>query len=273
MSQWFEGHVLANDVQLHYYRTGGAAKPPVLLLHGFTDAGLCWTSVARGLEADYDVVMLDARGHGRSGAAVNGFSTKLLVSDVATAIQALQLEPVALLGHSMGAHTAAHVTKQHPELVRLVMLEDPPWRGFVAEPLSQEEENGLKQWEAGMRELHKQPLPERIEDAADFNPRWSTEDVSTWAEAQGQFRVEVFSQGLYQVSRDWQVIVPQMERPGLLITGDPARGAIVTSDVAQQALDTWPCGKLVHIEEAGHSIRRDQYEAFITAVRQFLKEN
>ncbi|GHO88738.1 alpha/beta fold hydrolase [Dictyobacter formicarum] len=273
MSHWFEGLVLANDVQLHYYRTGGTAKPPLLLLHGFTDAGLCWTSVARDLEADYDIVMLDARGHGCSGAAVSGFTTEMLVADVVAVIQALQLPPVTLLGHSMGGHMAAHVTKKHPELVRAVMLEDPPWRGLEAEPLSGEEENGLEQWATNMRELQKQPLAERLEDAADFNPHWLPDDVRTWAEAQGQFQVEVFTQGLYQVSRDWKAIVPELARPGLLITGDPIRGAIVTPEVAQQALATWPEGRLAYIEGTGHSIRRDQHEAFVTAVRQFLKEN
>lgn len=272
MSHWFEDHVLANDVQLHYYRTGGAAKPPLLLLHGFTDAGLCWTAVAKDLEDDYDIVMLDARGHGRSGAAVSGFTTELLVADVVAVIQALQLPPVTLLGHSMGGHTAAHVTKKHPELVRSVMLEDPPWRGFMPESLSSEEENGLEQWATNMRELQKQPLEERLEDAAAFNPLWLSDDVSTWAEAQGQFQVEVFTQGLHQVSCDWKAIVPQLARPGLLITGDPIRGAIVTSEVAEQALATWTEGRLAYIEGAGHSIRRDQHEAFVTAIRQFLKE-
>ncbi|GLV58572.1 hypothetical protein KDH_54030 [Dictyobacter sp. S3.2.2.5] len=273
MSHWFEDHVLANGVRLHYYRTGDATKPPLLLLHGFTDAGLCWTAVAKELEADYDVVILDARGHGLSGAAANGFTTELLVSDVATVIQALQLQPVSLLGHSMGAHTAAHITRRYPALVRSVLLEDPPWRGFDAEPLSDEEESGLEQWATNMRELQKQPLAERIEDAADFNPYWLPDDVHTWAEAQGQFQVEVFSQGLHQVSREWKAIVPALPRPGLLITGDPVRGAIVTPEVARQALETWSAGRLVNIAGAGHSIRRDRHQDFVTAVRQFLEKN
>lgn len=273
MSHWFEGHVLANDVRIHYYRTGNSAKPPLLLLHGFTDAGLCWTAVAKQLEADYDVIMPDARGHGFSGAATNGFTTELLVSDVATLIQTLQLPPVALLGHSMGAHTAAHVTRQHPALVRSVMLEDPPWRGFEAAPLSSEEESGMEQWATNMRELQKQPLAERMEDAAEFNPQWLPDDVQTWAEAQGQFQVEIFTQSRYQIGHDWKTIVTGLTRPGLLITGDPIRGAIVTPEVAQQALATWPTASLVHIEGAGHSIRRDRHQDFVTAVRQFLAEN
>ncbi|GCE26970.1 putative 2-succinyl-6-hydroxy-2,4-cyclohexadiene-1-carboxylate synthase [Dictyobacter alpinus] len=271
MSQWSDGEILAHGVNLHYYRTGGA-HPPVLLLHGFTDSGLCWTPVAQALASDYDVIMFDARGHGRSGAAANGFTTELLVADALAVIQELKLEQVALLGHSMGAHTAAHVTKKHPELVRALLLEDPPWRGTQLPELTQDDINGLKQWESHLRIVQQQSLAERIEDASEYNPRWSQAEIQPWAEAQGQFRLEVFSQGLARVTQEWQVLMPQLSNPTLLITGDPDRGAIVTSEIAQQALATWDNGTLAHIDGAGHSIRRDQYEPFITAVRQFLKE-
>ena len=65
MSEWQQGDVLTNGIRMHYYRTGGN-KPPVVLCHGGSDAGLCWTPVAKILEADYDVIMIDARNHGLS---------------------------------------------------------------------------------------------------------------------------------------------------------------------------------------------------------------
>ena len=64
MNNWTEGDVITNGVRMHYYRTGDGSKPPLVLCHGFSDSGLCWTPTARALEADYDVVMIDARGHG-----------------------------------------------------------------------------------------------------------------------------------------------------------------------------------------------------------------
>jgi pimeloyl-ACP methyl ester carboxylesterase len=63
MPEWFSGDVVANGVRIHYSRTGGD-KPPLVLSHGATDSGLCWTRVARALESDYDVILSDARGHG-----------------------------------------------------------------------------------------------------------------------------------------------------------------------------------------------------------------
>ncbi|MDZ4717393.1 MAG: alpha/beta hydrolase [Roseiflexaceae bacterium] len=48
MSSWQTGNVHVNGVNLHYTRTGGD-KPAVVLAHGFSDSGLCWTPVAQAL--------------------------------------------------------------------------------------------------------------------------------------------------------------------------------------------------------------------------------
>jgi pimeloyl-ACP methyl ester carboxylesterase len=60
MASWQSGDVETNGIRLHYTRTGGA-KPPLVLAHGVTDSGLCWTPIAEALAADYDVIMVDAR--------------------------------------------------------------------------------------------------------------------------------------------------------------------------------------------------------------------
>ena len=82
MSKWTSGDVVANGIKIHYNRTGGD-KPPVVLAHGFTDNGLCWTRAAQVLEQDYDVIMYDARGHGFSDAPESGYSTEDHAADLA----------------------------------------------------------------------------------------------------------------------------------------------------------------------------------------------
>src|SRR5919202_2321311 len=91
MSSWQSGDVEANGLRLHYTRTGGA-KPPVVLAHGFSDDGLCWTPVAEALEAEYDVIMADARGHGQSEAPEHGYDPLTLATDLYGLIAALKLE-------------------------------------------------------------------------------------------------------------------------------------------------------------------------------------
>ena len=88
---WSEGDIFANSIRQHYYRTGGE-KPPLLLLHGFNEYGLTWLRVSKELERDYDIIMLDARGHGRSDGIASGFSNSLLVEDVVGVIRAFKLD-------------------------------------------------------------------------------------------------------------------------------------------------------------------------------------
>ena len=99
MTSWQSGDIKVNKLTLHYTRTGGD-KPPIVLAHGFSDDGLCWTPVAKLLEADYDVIMVDARGHGKSAMPARGGGRSGLAGDLAGVITGLGLKKPAVLGHS-----------------------------------------------------------------------------------------------------------------------------------------------------------------------------
>src|SRR5450631_537721 len=108
MSNWTTAICEANGIDIHYLRTGGA-KPPLVLLHGLTGSGACWSPLARTLEAEFDVVMPDARGHGNSSTPLNSYRYEDHARDVVGLIQGLGLAAPILLGHSMGGMTAAVV--------------------------------------------------------------------------------------------------------------------------------------------------------------------
>ena len=88
MSDWQSGDLQVNGLRLHYTRTGGA-KPPLILVHGFTDDGSCWTPIAELLARDYDIIMPDARGHGFSDAPEHGYSIMEQAADLKGIIVAL----------------------------------------------------------------------------------------------------------------------------------------------------------------------------------------
>jgi N-formylmaleamate deformylase len=108
MKSWITGFQETNGISVHYLRTGGD-KPPLILLHGLTANGACWTPLARSLEKEYDVVMPDARGHGNSSTPLHGYRYEDHAADVIGLIRGLGLSAPILLGHSMGGMTAAVV--------------------------------------------------------------------------------------------------------------------------------------------------------------------
>ena len=62
---WSDGYVYANGIRIHYYRAVPAPEKPVIVMaHGFSDYGLNWTTLTEEMQDDYDIYMVDARGHG-----------------------------------------------------------------------------------------------------------------------------------------------------------------------------------------------------------------
>src|SRR5690349_23872155 len=111
MTTWTSAVCEVNGINIHYLRTGGA-KPPLVLLHGLTGSGACWSPLARALAAEFDVVMPDARGHGNSSTPLTGYRYEDHARDVIGLIRELGLAASVLLGSSMGGLTAALVASQ-----------------------------------------------------------------------------------------------------------------------------------------------------------------
>jgi len=78
----------------------------LILLHGFTEANSSWFELARSLEKEYDLILPDLLGHGNSDRLTAGEGVDLQ-QDLAELIAGLGLQKTALLGHSLGALTAA----------------------------------------------------------------------------------------------------------------------------------------------------------------------
>jgi pimeloyl-ACP methyl ester carboxylesterase len=266
MASWSSGNIVANDIKLHYYRTGGN-KPPLILSHGITDNGLCWTRLAQVLEQDYDLIMVDARGHGLSDAPSEGYSVDDRAADLAGLIQGLGLDKPYLLGHSMGADTTAALAAAYPELVGCAILEDPPWGEQMAS--TEEREAWANEMRSTIRERKALSAEAIIAMGREKNPTWAEIEFGPWSEAKLQVSPNVLES--YSKPRpNWRKTVTKITCPTLLIIGDPELGGIVTPKVAEEIKTLAPQLKVTGIERAGHNIRRENFEAFVAVVTEFL---
>ncbi len=121
---WTDGYVVANGIRIHYWRTGGN-KPALVMAHGSSDDGLCWTNLAREFQDQYDIIMFDARGHGLSDPPTPADPPDVQVEDLAGLIKELKLVRPLLMGHSMGSSSVARFAAKYPDVARAVILEDP----------------------------------------------------------------------------------------------------------------------------------------------------
>ncbi len=272
MGSWKSETIAVNNIKLHYTRTGGS-KPPLILAHGITDDGLCWTPLAESLEAEFDILMPDARGHGRSDAPQKGYDPSTQAEDLMGLIENLDLHRPYILGHSMGAMTALTLAAIHPQIPRAILLEDPPsWWMPKIESLESKAQRAQKiNW---LTSVGQKTRDELIAEQRASGAGWSDAEIEPWADAKLRFSVnvsEVF-EAENETSLDWQSILPQIQCPALLIRADTERGALVTPESAA-ALQKWvPQLRTVHIPTAGHCIHREQFESYMKVIRLYLKE-
>ncbi|NLR63460.1 alpha/beta hydrolase [Chitinophaga varians] len=262
MSNWSTAICKANNLRIHYTRTGGN-KPPVILLHGLMTNGLCWTGLARSLEREYDVIMPDARGHGLSGVPDHGYRYDDLASDVAGLIDVLGLPAPVLVGHSMGGMTAAVVAGRKPNLLRGVILADPT---FLSPQVQREVRD------SDVADQHRKvlalSLEELIADARRRHPHRSAETLELFARARLQTSMAAFDV-LTPPNPDYKQLVSRIDIPALLLFGD--RG-VVSATVAE-ALQRVNSGlQVAQLENAGHSLHMDQPDRFVVIVKTFLDQ-
>jgi len=270
MARLFYGHVNTNGAKIHYYRTGDE-KPPVVFLHGFSDNGLCWSRIAYLLEPFYDVILVDARAHGLSEATEDGYTPQDRAADVAGLIQHLHLGTPHLVGHSMGADTAVFTAAMYSNLVGGLILEDPPFWKDEGKETNESRLHRAERFHRQILEQREKSLDELIEIGKREHPDWDQADFFQWGKAKQQVRIQALK-SVNEHREPWQFYAREVKCPVLLITGDPARGAIVTPEVAEEAGKMWRKSEHVQIPGAGHNIRRDNFEMFYQAVKQFLRK-
>lgn len=265
-----EGDVRVDGVTIHYYRTGGT-KPPLALLHGATDNALCWGPIAEQLAPDYDVIMIDAQGHGKSDRLTPGFSHMKHADQTVDLVKQLGVKKPIIMGHSMGAGTTVNIAANYPDVPKAIILEDPGWR--LPSPGGGQTEEERKMHEgvraqmasyAGMTEAEILALGKRE------HPTWSDAELAPWAPSKKQFDPNLF-EGLRMDMTAFETLVPKINVPTLLITSSEG---IVSEAAAARGAALWKSKqpfKHVRIPGAGHNIRREQPAAYMNAVREFLK--
>jgi N-formylmaleamate deformylase len=264
MLKYTEADLKIDGAKIHYYRTGGA-KPPLVLLHGATDNGLCWTTTAETLAAKYDVVMPDAQGHGLSDRLDKNFSFQSHADQVAGLVKQLGFKKPIIMGHSMGAGTSVNVAVSYPDLPGAIILEDPAWlvQDAVGPPPVDPK--------SYLTSLSKKTLEELMAECRASNPRWAEVEIRPWAESKLQFDPTLFDFMVIN-PRSYKEQVPKIKCPTLLII---AENGLVSRATAEDAAKLWKSEqpfRWVQIMGAAHNIRRENFPAYRDAVFGFLKE-
>jgi 3-oxoadipate enol-lactonase len=107
--------------KLHYVISG--AGHPVVLIHGFTNAGMAWMQQVAVLTfAGYQVVVPDLCGHGLSDAATDITTVDDLAGDLIALLDHLEIDCATICGLSLGGMVAMQLALDHPQRVDRLII-------------------------------------------------------------------------------------------------------------------------------------------------------
>lgn len=114
-------HILCWNQEIHQ-------QTPCLLLHGFTNDGHIWTSLAEHLQNKHAVYAIDFRGHGDSDRDPKArYTHHTLVDDINDIVQHFGWQRFHIVGHSLGARVAAlYIQRYQPELISFTIVDTGP---------------------------------------------------------------------------------------------------------------------------------------------------
>lgn len=303
---WSDGFVHANGIRIHYYRaTPAPGKPVMVMVHGVTDNGLCWTTLTWKLQDSYDIYMLDTRGHGLTDPFTPSDNGDTLIKDVVEFVRVMKFEKPILMGHSMGGATVIRVGAEYPDLAKAIIVLDagigggrgpraPGAPGGPGGPGGAGGNTGpgataATPPAAPPRPASSDPLPFRMNGSPEDlvaqnnykfedlvakgrrqNPKWDIVDVQYWALSKKQYH------GAYS-DETFRTVMQGSMRTGDGLAKIPVPMIILKADASPEqrkahleAASVMQKGKLVHIDGAGHNLHHDQLARTVEVLQGFL---
>lgn len=250
-----------------FYREAGAGTP-LLLIHGAAGNADVWSSVFDPFSRAYRTIAYDRRAHTRSQGPppppAENYATH--GDDAAALLRALDAAPATVIGWSGGGLTALHLASTHPELVRHLILEEPPLHvlanptpdaGAIFEKMSQLAGEG------------------RLRDAAETFLRFAGA-YETGGTAFDRWEPELREAMLanaptllqeLQAGTGEELAAEQLRRitcPVTCLVGELTPAVLVAG--TDRLVGFLPAARLVRIAGAAHAIHMDQPQRFIDAI-------
>lgn len=107
-----------------YFEIHGSGPRTIVAVHGNLASTRWWKYLLPLIPPEYQVVMMDLRGCGRSSRTSGGYQIARFAEDIHMLMQALNVKRFHMLGHSMGGQIALYYAIHYPQWVQTLTLLD-----------------------------------------------------------------------------------------------------------------------------------------------------
>ena len=104
-----------------YYEIHGQGDPLLLIMGTGTDHSL-WSNQVAAFSKEYQCVVYDNRGTGKSGKPESGYSSRIMAADAAGLLDAIGIASAHVVGWSLGSVIGQELAINHPQKVRSLCL-------------------------------------------------------------------------------------------------------------------------------------------------------
>jgi pimeloyl-ACP methyl ester carboxylesterase len=248
--------VNANGINMYYESFGSGLS--LIFLHGSMGTGKVWKPYVPILSNDFNIILPDVRGHGKTANLSKEIDLHLIADDIAGLIDALNLEKPFLFGWSMGGDVCLDIAMRYPERVSGLIV------GGVTHRISETYFASLKAMglEGPGRinfELAEKNIPQLIN-------LWKTEHVqspSHWKEL-----ITQLSFGMVNPTLPAEDDLRKITVPTLIIWGDRDQFLPVEDAIALYRLI--PRAQLAVVPNADHFVSRTKVTLFAELVKEFV---
>ncbi|OEU96123.1 alpha/beta fold hydrolase [Streptomyces oceani] len=238
-------------------------RPVILALHGHFGRGRIFAPLAAALADRYRVIAPDQRAHGLSQSG-GELTPGAYVADAAAFLRALELPPVAVLGHSMGGAIGYLLAERHPELVAALVVADMTVRNHAPEVQPVLDVSGWPRRTATREELRADIEARGIPDASYF-----LHSAHRFEDGWGLlFDPDDMMASQDALTGDFSASWCASGQPALLLRGGGS--FILTPETAGWMTRERPNTELVELPGCGHWLHDDAPDAFAEAVGSYL---
>ncbi len=270
-----------NGFNVHY-RIAGNGKQLIVLLHGSFLSLRSWRLVFDKLAETSTVIAFDRPAFGMTSRPLPSKTSKVSYTPeaqcelVVSLVKNLGFNHALLIGNSTGGTIALLTALRHPESVEGLVLADAMiYSGYATSEVPAFIKPALKALSplfAGLMKFLISRLYMRLIRAMWYKKERLGNDVL--AAFRSDLMTGNWSRAFWELFSETHHLrlderLKTMSRPSLVITGE--HDSMVKKDESIQLAGELPCAELVVVPDCGHLPQEEQPEAFVQAVRKFLK--
>lgn len=248
--------VNANGINMYYESCGRGI--PLIFLHGAMGTGQVWKPYVPLLSQDFNMILPDLRGHGKTENRGREIDLHLLADDLVGLLKALKLEKPFLCGWSMGGDISLDIAIRYPDKIGGLII------GGVTHQYSETYSASLKAMGLeGPGQINFEQAEKNIPQLIDL---WKTEHVqspSHWKEL-----ITQLSFGMVNPTLPAEDDLRQITMPTLIIWGDRDQFLPVEDALALYRLI--PRAQLAVVPNADHFVSRTKVKLFAEFVKEFV---